>query len=128
MRIFSLTLGHTWADYFVGIMRVALTEGSFVGESLKELITDMRKAQRFDQLERNRLLEIRIANFTPILFLALFLFINFKVNTENAYLYYMVDPGGRNMILGCASAHFRLVFNGHVLIYAKNVRDCFRDY
>ena len=59
----------------------------------------MRKAQRFDQLERNRLLEIRIANFTPILFLALFLFINFKVNTENAYLYYMVDPGGRNMIL-----------------------------
>ena len=99
LRIFSLTLGHTWADYFVGIMRVALTEGSFVGESLKDLIVDMRKAQRFDQLERNRLLEIRIANFTPILFLALFLFINFKVNTENAYLYYMVDPGGRNMIL-----------------------------
>ena len=83
----------------------------------------MRKAQRFDQMERNRLLEIRIANFTPILFLALFLFINFKVNTDNAYLYYMVDPGGRNMILGCTFAHFRLVFNGHVLIYAKNVRD-----
>jgi hypothetical protein len=99
LRIFSLTLGHTWADYFVGIMRVALTEGSFVGESLKELIVDMRKAQRSDQLERNRLLEIRIANFTPVLFLALFLFINFKVNRDNAYLYYVVDPVGRNMLL-----------------------------
>ncbi|MBD0383710.1 hypothetical protein [Paenibacillus sedimenti] len=99
LRIFSLALGHTWADYFVGIVRVALTEGSYVGESLKELIVDMRKAQRSDQLERNRLLEIRIANFTPIFFLALFLFINFKVNTDNAYLYYVVDPDGRNMLL-----------------------------
>ncbi|MBP1966863.1 type II secretion system F family protein [Paenibacillus aceris] len=99
LRIFSLTLGHTWGDYFIGIMRVALTEGSYVGDSFKELIVDMRKAQRSDQLERNRLLEIRIANFTPILFLALFLTINFKVNTDNAYLYYVVDPIGRNMLL-----------------------------
>ncbi|NOV04720.1 type II secretion system F family protein [Paenibacillus planticolens] len=99
LRIFSLTMGHTWGDYFIGILRVALTEGSYVGDSFKELIVDMRKAQRFDQLERNRLLEIRIANFTPILFLALFLFINFKVNADNAYLYYMVDPVGRNMLL-----------------------------
>ncbi|MEW9701246.1 type II secretion system F family protein [Paenibacillus sp. SI8] len=99
LRIFAIALGHTWADYFVGIVRVALTEGSFVGESLKELIVDMRKAQRADQLERNRLLEIRIANFTPILFLALFLFINFKVNADNAYVYYMLDPVGRDMLL-----------------------------
>ena len=99
LRIFSLTLGHIWADYFTGIMRVALKEGSFVGDSLKELITDMRKAQRFDQMERNRLLEIRIANFTPIGFMALFMWINFKVNGDNAYLYYVIDPAGRNMIL-----------------------------
>ncbi|MFC5446729.1 type II secretion system F family protein [Paenibacillus aestuarii] len=99
LRIFSLTLGHAWADYFTGIVRVALTEGSFVGESLKELIIDMRKAQRSDQIERNRLLEIRVANFTPILFLGLFLFINFKINASNAYLYYVLDPAGRNMLL-----------------------------
>lgn len=99
LRLFSLTLGHNWADYFTGIIRVALKEGSFVGDSLKELITDMRKAQRSDQMERNRLLEIRIANFTPIGFLALFMWINFKVNADNAYLYYVVDPAGRNMIL-----------------------------
>ncbi|UKS26857.1 hypothetical protein LOZ80_36260 [Paenibacillus sp. HWE-109] len=99
LRLFSLTLGHAWADYFSGIMRVALIEGSFVGDSLKELVMDMRKAQRFDQMERNRLLEIRIANFTPILFLVLFLCINFKINPDNAYLYYVIDPVGRNMIL-----------------------------
>lgn len=99
LRIFSLALGHTWGDYFVGIVRVALTEGCNVGDTLKDLIVDMRRAQRSDQLERNRLLEIRIANFTPILFLGLFLFINFKVNTDNAYLYYIVDPVGRNMLL-----------------------------
>jgi hypothetical protein len=99
LRMFSLTLGHSWADYFTGIIRVALKEGSFVGDSLKELIMDMRKAQRFDQMERNRLLEIRIANFTPIGFLALFMWINFKVNADNAYLYYVIDPAGRNMIL-----------------------------
>ncbi|MNY29977.1 hypothetical protein D3C86_1640540 [compost metagenome] len=99
LRIFSLTLGHIWADYFTGIISVALKEGSFVGDSLKELITDMRKAQRFDQMERNRLLEIRIANFTPIGFMALFMWINFKVNADNAYLYYVIDPAGRNMIL-----------------------------
>ncbi|MDR6884599.1 hypothetical protein [Bacillus sp. 3255] len=99
LRIFSLTLGHTWGDYFIGIVRVALAEGCYVGDSLKDLIAAMRKAQRFDQMERNRLLEIRIANFSPILFLGLFLFINFKVNADNAYLYYIVDPVGRNMLL-----------------------------
>jgi hypothetical protein len=99
LKIFSLTLGHVWADYFTGILRIALTEGNPIGDSLKELIVDMRKAQRFDQAERNRLLEIRIANFTPILFLALFLFINFKVNYANAYHYYVLDPGGRGLLL-----------------------------
>ncbi|UJF32546.1 hypothetical protein [Paenibacillus hexagrammi] len=27
LRIFALTLGHTWADYFVGVLKVALQEG-----------------------------------------------------------------------------------------------------
>lgn len=99
LKIFSVALGHQWADYFVGIIKVSLTEGSYIGDSMKELILDMRKAQRSDQVERNRLLEIRIANFTPILFLALFLFINFKVNYANSYQYYVLDPAGRSMLL-----------------------------
>ncbi|MGG1516648.1 hypothetical protein ABE504_14615 [Paenibacillus oryzisoli] len=99
LRLFALTLGHAWADDFVGILRVTLTEGIPVGDSLKQLIVDMRKAQRSDQLERNRLLEIRIANFTPIVFLFIFLGINFKVSPDNAFQYYIVDPAGRNMIL-----------------------------
>jgi hypothetical protein len=99
LGIFSLSLGHVWADYFTSILKVALTEGNTISINIKDLISDMRKAQRFDQTERNRLLEIRIANFTPVAFLALFLFINFKVNYANAYQYYVLDPGGRNLLL-----------------------------
>ncbi|MDF2722937.1 MAG: type secretion system protein [Paenibacillus sp.] len=99
LRIFSLSLGHMWADYFANILSVGLQEGNDLCDSLKELITDMRRAQRSDQAERNRLLEIRVANFSSILFLALFLFINFKMNAHNAYIYYIVDPAGRDMLL-----------------------------
>ncbi|MEF3307986.1 hypothetical protein PV433_03610 [Paenibacillus sp. GYB004] len=99
MRLFSLSLGHTWAEYFANILRVGLLEGSDLCDSMKDLITDMRRAQRADQAERNRLLEIRLANFSSILFLILFLFINFKMNADNAYLYYILDPAGRNMLL-----------------------------
>lgn len=99
LRVFSISLGHVWGDYFANILRVGLTEGNDLCVSLKQLIADMRRAQRSDQLERNRLLEIRLANFSSILFLLLFLFINFKINAENAYLYYVVDPAGRNMLL-----------------------------
>jgi hypothetical protein len=99
LNLYSLTLGHVWAQYFTSIFRIALHEGVDVSENLKDLIHDMRKAQRVDQAERNRLLEIRIANFTPCIFLVMFLFINFKVNQENAYLYYVVDPVGRGLIL-----------------------------
>lgn len=99
LRVFSISLGHMWADYFANILRVGLLEGNDLCDSMKELISDMRRAQRSDQAERNRLLEIRLANFSSILFLLLFLFINFKINAHNAYLYYIVDPAGRNMLL-----------------------------
>lgn len=99
LRLFTMTLGHVWADYFAGMFRVALLEGNDITENLRDLIEDMRRAQRADQAERNRLLEIRVANFTPILFLALFLFLNFKTNPTNAYTYYVLDAEGRNLIL-----------------------------
>ncbi len=99
MRLFIVTFGHTWAEHFMSIFRIGLKEGNDVSSNLKDLIIDMRKAQRLDQAERNRLLEIRIANFTPILFLVIFLSINFKINGANAYLYYVVDPVGRNLLL-----------------------------
>ncbi|MFC0212294.1 type II secretion system F family protein [Paenibacillus chartarius] len=99
LRVFVMSLGHVWAEYFAGMLRVAISEGNDISDNMKELITDMRRAQRSDQAERNRLLEIRVANFTPILFLALFLAINVKINPDNSYLYYVLDPEGRNMIL-----------------------------
>ncbi|WP_051237116.1 type II secretion system F family protein [Paenibacillus pinihumi] len=102
LRIFAASLGHVWADYYVQILRVALAEGHAVGDNLKELITDMRKARRANQQERNKLLEIRIANFTPILFLALFIGINLYYNPEQAYYYYVLDPQGRDMLLNAA--------------------------
>ncbi|MFX3632669.1 MAG: hypothetical protein ACE3L7_18340 [Candidatus Pristimantibacillus sp.] len=99
LRIFAASLGHVWGDYLINILRVALAEGAPIGDSLKELLTDMRKARRANEQERNRLLEIRIANFSPVLFLALFIGINMYYNKENAYFYYVIDPQGRDMLL-----------------------------
>ncbi|WP_240644630.1 type II secretion system F family protein [Paenibacillus paeoniae] len=99
LRIMGASLGHLWSDYFVQILRVALSEGVPVSESLRELLADMRKARRANEQERHRLLEIRIANFTPILFLVLFIGINLHYNKANAYFYYLQDPQGRDMIL-----------------------------
>lgn len=108
LRIFSAALGHVWGDYFINIMRVALAEGSPIAESLKELLVDMRKARRANEQERNKLLEIRIANFSPILFLAFYIGINVRYNRENSYYYYLIDPQGRDMLL-----------NAIVLIFAS---------
>ncbi|MEV5030426.1 type II secretion system F family protein [Paenibacillus sp. LPE1-1-1.1] len=102
LRLLAASLGHLWADYFVHILRVALVEGVSVSDSLKELLTDMRKARRANEQERNRLLEIRVANFSPLLFLALFIGINLRYNKDNAYYYYVVDPMGRDMMLNAA--------------------------
>ena len=99
LRLMAGSLGHVWADYFANIMRVALTEGVTVTDGLRELLGDMRKARRSNEQERHRLLEIRIANFTPVLFLALFVGINIKYNPENAYYYYLFDPQGKDMLL-----------------------------
>lgn len=99
LRVFAVSLGHIWADYFVNILRAGLQEGHQVTGSLKQLINDMRKARLANQQERNKLLEIRIANFTPIIFLALFVGINIRFNRTGAYLYYVLDAHGRDLIL-----------------------------
>ncbi|WP_438448503.1 hypothetical protein [Gorillibacterium sp. sgz5001074] len=99
LRIFSLELGHVWADYFANMLRMALQEGADITVSLKELITDMRRAQLYDQKARNRLLEIRLASFSPLLFLALFIGINLKLNYENTMRAYFMEAEGRNMLL-----------------------------
>lgn len=108
LRLLAAALGHLWSDYFVNILRVALVEGVPISDSLKELLTDMRKARRANEQERNRLLEIRVANFSPVLFLALFIGINLRYNKDNSYYYYVVDPQGRDMLL-----------NAMVLIFAS---------
>ncbi|SFA70455.1 Flp pilus assembly protein TadB [Cohnella sp. OV330] len=99
LRRFSMSIGHIWADYFSSLLAVALSEGNNIADNLRELIDDMRKARMDDHAERHRLLEIRLANFTPLFFLGLFLVINFRLNAEASALYYLSDPGGRSMLL-----------------------------
>lgn len=99
MHLFVMSLGHEWARYFANIYIVGLREGVDIQESLQELITDMRNAQRLDQAERNRLLEIRVANFSPLLFLVVFLLINYKLDPNQTIQYYVMVPEGRSLIL-----------------------------
>jgi len=99
LQLFSHALGHRWADYFVQMLHVAMNEGVSISNSLRELIRDMRDARAANEQERHRLLEIRIANFTPLLFLALFVGINFYYNREQSIYYYFYDSGGREMLL-----------------------------
>jgi len=99
LRLFVLSLGNGWAEHFASLLRVGMTEGADLAPGLKELIADMRAGARADRIERNRLLEIRIANFTPMLFLAVFIFVNFRIDSELAWNYYVLSPEGRDMLL-----------------------------
>lgn len=99
LQIFANSLGHRWADYFVQMLSIAIQEGVTIKGSLKELIYDMRQARKSNEVERHKLLEIRIANFTPILFLALFMGINFSTNYEQSLHYYFYTEEGREMLL-----------------------------
>lgn len=106
LRIFRLELGHVWADYFANMLLIGIQEGADIRFSMKELIEDMRRAQLYDQKARNRLLEIRIASFTPALFLILFIGINLKMNYENAVRVYFEEAEGRNMLLHAVLLQF----------------------
>jgi len=110
LRIFAFSLGHVWGKYLTNLLRVGLTEGADLSDSLHDLIMDMRQAQAADQAARNKLLEIRVASFSPPVFLALFLMVNFHMSGSQAYHYYFVDPEGRNMLL-----------NGIVLMFGSFV-------
>ncbi len=119
VRRFCLAFGHSWADYFGSLLRVALSEGNNVSANLKELIGDMRKAQLANQQERHRLLEIRLANFTPALFLGLFLGINFRMNPGASYQAYVLDPAGRGMLLNALVLLFGSLLMGLYLSRRK---------
>lgn len=119
LRRFSLSFGNMWADYFGSILKVALEEGNNVSDNLKELISDMRKAQLANQVERNRLLEIRIANFAPIVFMALFIGINFRLNPTSSYQFYILDAGGRSMLLNAVIMLFGSIMMGLYLSKRK---------
>lgn len=106
LRRFSMAIGNVWADYFANMLGVALTEGNDIADNLKELIGDMRKSRMEEQAERHRLLEIRLANFSPLLFLVIFLAVNFRMNGDASYQSYVADPTGRGMLLNAVVLMF----------------------
>lgn len=99
LSLFNHSTGHRFARYFTQMVLVALQEGVSIKGGLKDLIDDMRKAKKQNETERHRLLEIRIANFTPILFLVFFIGVNMVANTEQAIQAYVYDERGRTLIL-----------------------------
>ncbi|RUS42061.1 hypothetical protein [Cohnella sp. AR92] len=112
LRRFALAIGSVWADYFCNMLRVAIAEGNDISGNLKELIGDMRSSRLEDQRERHRLLEIRLANFSPALFFGLFIAINVRMNPEASYRYYVADPGGRGMLLNAVVMLFASLLMG----------------
>lgn len=112
LRIFELEHGHIWAHYFANLMRLGLQEGLNMASGLKELIDDMRRAQLFDQRARNRLLEIRLASFSPAFFLALFMGVNLKLNYENSIRFYFYSSEGKNMLLNAVVLMFGSLLMG----------------
>lgn len=112
LRRFALAIGSVWADYFCNMLRVAIAEGNDISGNLKELIGDMRSSRLEDQRERHRLLEIRLANFSPALFFGLFIGINVRMNPEASYRYYVADPGGRGMLLNAVVMLFASLLMG----------------
>jgi len=119
IRRFTLSFGHVWADYLGNVLKVALEEGNNVAPNLRELIADMRKSQLDNEAERHRLLEIRLANFTPVLFLGLFLGLNFRLNPEASYRYYVLEAGGRSMLLNAVVLLFISFLMGLILSRRK---------
>jgi len=99
LRVFMHALGGRWSEHLAGMLRYAAQDGTDISDGLRELIADMRQAIRIDHADRNKLLEIRIANFSPVLFLAVFLAVNFRMDAEQAHHYYVVSEIGRNMLL-----------------------------
>jgi hypothetical protein len=79
----------------------------------------MRNAQLANQQERHRLLEIRLANFTPALFLVLFVAVNFRLNPEGSYRSYILDPTGRGMLLNALALLFGSLLMGLYLSRRK---------
>lgn len=99
LRLFADSFGNRWADLLAALLRTALEDGTDISGGLRELIGDMRRAVRSDHAERNRLLEIRMANFSPLLFLAVFLGVNFRMDPDLAYRYYVQSEAGKEMLL-----------------------------
>lgn len=99
LHTFAQAISHEWGHTFTHLLEVSMSEGIVLDHVLQEFIRDLRDAQKSALEDKTRLLEIRIANFSPPFFLALFIGLNFHFNYEGAFQAYFVDLHGRILLL-----------------------------
>lgn len=99
LQHFARTFNHEWGYTFAHFLELGMDEGARLDEGLQQFIQDLRDAQASAWLDRNRLLEIRIANFSPPLVLALFISVNYYFNPVAANHAYFQDMHGRMLLM-----------------------------
>lgn len=99
LQQFASTLQHEWGYTFAHLVGIGMEEGANLDEALQAFIRDLRDAQASAWADRNRLLEIRLANFSLPLVVALFLGVNFYFNPAVASQAYFQDLHGRALIM-----------------------------
>lgn len=99
LQQFASTLHHEWGYTFAHLLEIGFDEGAHLDEALQAFIRDLRDAQASAWADRNRLLEIRIANFSPPIVVGLFIGINFYFNPAMASKAYFYDLHGRVLLM-----------------------------
>jgi hypothetical protein len=99
IHTFAQAISHEWGYTFTHLLEVSMAEGIVLDHVLQEFICDLRDTQKSALEDKTRLLEIRIANFSPPFFLALFIGINLHFNYEGAIQAYIFDLHGRILLL-----------------------------
>ena len=99
LHTFAKAISHEWGYTFTHLLEVSMAEGIVLDHVLKEFIDDLRDAQKAALEDKTRLFEIRIANFSPPFFLALFIGLNLHFNFEAAIQAYFYDLHGRILLL-----------------------------
>jgi Flp pilus assembly protein TadB len=99
LQQFASALHHEWGYTLTNLLAIGLEEGANLDEALQTFIRDLREAQASAWADRNRLLEIRFANFSPPLIVGLFIGVNFYMNPVAANQAYFHDLHGRILLM-----------------------------
>jgi hypothetical protein len=99
LHTFAKAISHEWGYTFTHLLEVAMQEGVLLDEVLQTFIIDLRESRKAALADKTRLIEIRMANFSPPIFLALFIGINLHFNYQGTMQAYFYDLHGRVLLL-----------------------------